>query len=140
MWVIPTRLFGRLYNRPDNNYILLIMDVTTRWNSSFDKLKRYLQQQTAIEATLKVKDLKKKILRDKYTLFKDDVAAAQKVLEVFRPIKTFTTVLCHEKSPTVSFMHPLKEMLLGQLSRVADDDDLHVTAVKKAIHRNLELR
>lgn len=83
---------------------------------------------------------KKKILRDIYTLFKDDVAAAQKVLEVFRPIKTFTTVLCHEKSPTFSFMHPLKEMLLGQLSRVADDDDLHVTAVKKAIHRNLELR
>lgn len=87
-----------------------------------------------------VKDLKKKILRDIYTLFKDDVAAAQNVLEVFRPIKTFTTVLCHEKSPTFSFMHPLKEMLLGQLSRVADDDDLHVTAVKKATHRNLELR
>lgn len=83
---------------------------------------------------------KKKIFRDKYTLFKDDVAAAQQVLEVFRPIKTFTTVLCHEKSPTVSFIHPLKEMLLGQLSRVADDDDLHVTAVKTAIHRNLELR
>lgn len=82
----------------------------------------------------------KKIFRDKYTLFKDDVAAAQQVLEVFRPIKTFTTVLCHEKSPTVSFIHPLKEMLLGQLSRVADDDDLHVTAVKTAIHRNLELR
>lgn len=82
----------------------------------------------------------KKIFRDIYTLFKDDVAAAQQVLEVFRPIKTITTVLCHEKSPTVSFIHPLKEMLLGQLSRVADDDDLLVTAVKTAIHRNLEIR
>lgn len=86
------------------------------------------------------KRFEKKIFRNKYTLFKDDVAAAQQVLEVFRPIKTFATVLCHEKSPTVSFIHPLKEMLLGQLSRVADDDDLHVTAVKIAIHRNLELR
>lgn len=86
------------------------------------------------------KRFEKKIFRNKYTLFKDDVAAAQQVLEVFRPIKTFATVLCHEKSPTVSFIHPLKEMLLGQLSRVADDDDLHVTAVKTAIHRNLELR
>lgn len=86
------------------------------------------------------KRFEKKIFRDKYTLFKDEVAAAQQVLEVFRPIKTFTTVLCHEKSPTVSFIHPLKEMLLGQLSRDADDDDLHVTAVKTAIHRNLELR
>lgn len=70
----------------------------------------------------------------------DDVLAAQQVLEVFRPIKTITTILCHEKSPTVSLIHPLKEMLLGQLSRVADDDDLLVTAVKTAIHRNLEPR
>lgn len=43
-------------------------------------------------------------------------------------------------SPTVSLIHPLKEMLLGQLSRVADDDDLLVIAVKTAVHRNLEPR
>lgn len=82
----------------------------------------------------------KKNFKDIYTLSEDNVSAVRQVLEVFRPIKTITIILCHEMSPTVSLIHPLKEMLLGQLSKVADDDDLLVIAVKTAVHRNLEPR
>lgn len=56
------------------------MDVSTQWNSTFDMLEGFLEQQPAIEATLMVKDLGRK------------------------------TLLCHESSPTISLIHPLKEI------------------------------
>lgn len=115
----------------------LIMDMITRLYFTFDMLERVLEQQPANEASFMVEYLKF-FFRNIYTL--QLFEAAQQVLEVFRPIQTITTILCHEKSPTVSLIYPPKEMLLGQLSSVGVDNDLLVTAVKTTIHRNLEPR
>lgn len=118
----------------------LIMDVSTRWNSTYDMLDRFLEQQPAVEATLLTKDLKNKF-KDVYTLSEENISSVEKVLMVLKPIKTVTTILCAEASPTVSLIHPLKEMLLQQL-RAPDDEDgpIVVTALKTAIHNDLEPR
>ena len=39
----------------------LVQDVRTRWNSSYDMTKRYLEQQPAVYATFHHKDIKKNI-------------------------------------------------------------------------------
>ena len=116
----------------------LIQDVSTRWNSTYDMLSRFTEQNTAIEAALQNKSLKKNA-KDVYTLSEDDIANAESVLKILEPMKTVTTLLCSENSPTTSLIHPLKEMLLRQL-KVKEDDCSLVKSVKTAIVKDLEPR
>jgi hypothetical protein len=67
-------------------------------------LERFLEQQPAIVATLMMKDLKKNV-KDVYTLTDEDISSAEKIMCVLKPIKTVTTILCGEFSPTVSMIH-----------------------------------
>lgn len=116
----------------------LIQDVTTRWNSPYDMVSRFIEQNTAIEAILQSKGVKKNA-KDVYTLSEEDITNAASVLGILEPMKTVTTLLCCEKSPTTSLIHPLKEMLLRQL-KVKDDDSSLIKSVKAAITSNLEPR
>lgn len=116
----------------------LINDVPTRWNSSYDMVQQFLEQQTAIEAVLLTKDVKKNA-KDVHFLSENDISAAESVIKVLGPIKTITTILCDEKTPTVSMIHPLKEMLIQQL-KVSDDDIMLVKEVKTAIAKDLDVR
>ena len=116
----------------------LINDVPTMWNSSYDMVQRFLEQQAEIEAVLLTKDVKKNA-KDVHFLSENDISAAESVIKVLGPIKTITTILCDEKTPTVSMNHPLKEMLIQQL-KVSDDDIMLVKEVKTAIAKDLDAR
>ena len=72
-------------------------------------------------------------------LSEDDISGAESVIKVLGPIKTNTTILCDEKTPTVSMIHPLKEMLIQQM-KVSDDDIMLVKEVKTAIPKDLDTR
>lgn len=103
----------------------------------YDMLNRYFEQRIAIEATLMSEDVKKNS-KDIYTLKEDDIASIERMMQILKPLKTVTTLLCWEKSPTVSLIHPLKEMLMQQL-QVSDDDSL-CSAVKNAILQDIRPR
>uniref|UniRef100_A0A8C9WTI1 HAT C-terminal dimerisation domain-containing protein n=1 Tax=Sander lucioperca TaxID=283035 RepID=A0A8C9WTI1_SANLU len=89
----------------------LIHDVPTRWNSTYDMLERYLEQQAAIYSALTDKTLKKNV-KDIITLSDDNVRVAEEVLQVLKPLKTVTSLLSTETSPSVSMILPLKTRIL----------------------------
>ena len=116
----------------------LIQDVATRWNSTCDMFTRYIEQQPAIFATLLSKDIKKNA-KDIVTLSEDDLKAINDIVNVLKPMKNLTTLMCDSKHPMVSLIHPAKEMLLRQMA-VRDDGSVMIKAVKHTIISDLEQR
>lgn len=116
----------------------LIMDVTTRWNSSLDMVERYLEQQVAVAAALLSADIRRNA-REIDTLDNCDIRDAEDIVKLLKPLKTATTVLSDEHSPTVSLIVPLKCMIEQSMGR-NEEDSATVTAMKSAIQSNLSDR
>lgn len=63
----------------------LINDVSTRWNSSYDMVEKYLEQQAAFYSALTERALKNKEIA---TLSDQEVRLAKSMIEVLEPMKT----------------------------------------------------
>lgn len=112
----------------------LIQDVTTRWNSSYDMLVRYLEQQAAVYAALTEQALKKK---DISTMSDQEVKMTEEVIVVLKPLKTLTTLISTKATPSASMVLPLKAPVVHSIE-ANDGDSVIVTQVKVAIRENLE--
>ncbi|XP_073332449.1 E3 SUMO-protein ligase ZBED1-like [Pagrus major] len=123
---------------PDINEHKLIVDVTTRWNSSLDMLQRYLDLQPAVAAALLSPEVRRNA-REIDTLDNLDIRDAEDIMKLLKPLKTVTTVLSDEQNPTVSLIVPLKHTIEQSMLPV-EEDSTTVSTMKKAIFNNLSDR
>lgn len=115
----------------------LIQDVVTRWNSSFDMLERFIEQQTAVYATLLDKQVRG---ADLSTLNDRDFASAEQIVKLLGPVKTATTIMCEEKQPTVSIIAPLHAKLLAHCEVCEGEDSPLITEMKSTLSKDLKDR
>ncbi|XP_055068182.2 E3 SUMO-protein ligase ZBED1-like [Misgurnus anguillicaudatus] len=116
----------------------LITDVATRWNSAFDMIDRFLEQQPAICATLLSPEVRKGE-SDLFTLTDTDVTNAEDAVNALKPMKDATTLMSEEKNPTVSLIAPLNAQLIQNMADTTGDSPL-VREIKNAIKTDLMKR
>ena len=110
----------------------LIQDVSTRWNSNYIMVERYLEQQAAIYSALTDRSTKKK---DPSNLTDQEVSF---VFQIMKPLETITTMLSTETTLSVSMILPLKTMIM-QFMEQNDEDAPIVREIKHAIRESMQI-
>lgn len=111
------------------------MDITTRWNSTLDMLDCYLEQHAAVAAALTSPEIIQNA-RNIDTLDSCDLRDAEDLVKLLNHLKTATTVLCDQKSPTVSLIVPLTSMI-EQSMTPSNGDSITMVDTKSAILCNI---
>ena len=133
------RLMQKVCNEKDLEYLVPIIDVVTRWNSTYDMLLRAIEYKDILsDAFYRFKDrgLIKLVLDD------DDWACVQKLIDVLKPLKEATLLASKNgESLMVTNMIPLyhfcTEMLKESLKNFDENDDIYVgieAAIEKLNH------
>ncbi|XP_039510154.1 E3 SUMO-protein ligase ZBED1-like [Pimephales promelas] len=112
----------------------LIHDEPTRWNSSYDMVERFLEQQQVVCAVL-AEDRKKWYLMPKDS----DITVLETVKAVLEPLSPFTDALSGEKHTTLSSVLPLLWKIFECLSHKQSDSAL-AQEMKEKIHEYLKHR
>ncbi|XP_041822861.1 E3 SUMO-protein ligase ZBED1-like [Melanotaenia boesemani] len=116
----------------------LITDISTRWNSAYDMVERFLEQQPAVTAALLSPDVRKKE-KDISTFTESDISNAEEFIRALKPVKVATSVMSDENNPTVSVIAPLHAQLL-QATQETLGDPPFVRDLKEAVHQDLSKR
>ena len=112
--------------------------MSNRWNSSYDMLERYLEQQPAVIATLMSQDMRQRD-KDICTLTESDVSNAEDVVRVLHPLQTITTIICDARQPTISMVIPMKNKIIASMKGIECDSEL-VRNVKSTMSQDVEKR
>uniref|UniRef100_A0A3B3DU20 BED-type domain-containing protein n=1 Tax=Oryzias melastigma TaxID=30732 RepID=A0A3B3DU20_ORYME len=97
----------------------LITDMPVRWNSAYEMMSRFLEQQPAVCA--------------------NDISSAEEMVEALKPMLVATNIMCEEKNPTISVIAPLHAQLLRNTTSTEEDSPL-VREIKGAINQDLSKR
>ena len=116
----------------------LIIDVPTWWNSAYDMVVRYLEQQAPIMAVLIQSDIRKSA-KDVCSLSDHDIENAEQFESRLKLMSIATALLCESQYRTASLLLPLKERLCGNYSPQTGDSPF-ATQVKAALRDDLQKR
>lgn len=101
-------------------------------------IERFLEQQPAIISALSSPEVKRNV-KDIVTLTEEDINQAEQAMDVLKPLKTVTTIMCDKKCPTISMIIPMKYRIIDNLCENPVDSKL-TKEVKQVIRDDLNKR
>ena len=125
----------KLLGLPRHN---LETDVQTRWNSAYEMVERFLEQQPAVTAALLSSEIRQ-TEEEISTISGADLGNLEKLVLALKPVAVSTKVMSDEKNPTLSVIAPLHAQLLKNTEENIGDAPF-VRHVKAAIRQDLEKR
>lgn len=135
---------NELFPKPDPKAdYKLIMDVCTRWNSTFSMLERVIDLTPALVALANASDIK--INKTSITLIRncvfsfEEVEIAQKIVQLLSYFKSATEILCAEAIPTMHKVVPVV-LKLHKAVKVQEEDHPILVAMKTTMQSELEKR
>ena len=113
----------------------LINDCITRWGSTYEMLKRFLEQQQAICATLLDDGGNRSLMPST-----DEIATMEELVKILEHFYQATEIFSGELYPTIGVVFPILNHLLTVLL-VTDSNDKDITkTIKEKIKQNLITR
>ena len=119
----------------------LIMDVTTRWNSTLAMLERLCEQQPAIIALANDHSISKAAVTaiKNYSNTFEEQSVVERLVSLLAPFEKATTILCSELVPTMHKVLPVV-LKLRRAIEISADDNTVVKAVKRKMQSEMEKR
>lgn len=115
----------------------LIQEVPTRWNSTYEMMKRLLEQRTAVSAVLLGS---KRATTRELNLSPSELTQMELLVQILEPLAQATEMLSTDGYPSLSVMQPLLASLLKKQLKSTDQDAKLVVDMKQAISEKLHRR
>ena len=118
----------------------VIIDCSTRWNSSLDMLERLVKLRWAIGAVLSDPNVTARNNAATLKMSDENWLLAQAVVPVLKPLKQVTTMSSGQKYPSLSAVYPQLYIVLKHVQAVQPGDSLAVKQCRSAITDELRRR
>jgi zinc finger BED domain-containing protein 1 (E3 SUMO-protein ligase ZBED1) len=116
--------------------IKLILDVPTRWNSTYDMLVRATSMQVSINMLLKEKISNKKgyEFSNKSSISDEEWGLFKSVIKILKPFYDATLKLCQDSEPTLPFRMFIYNEIKSKLIRFCDQKDWNFMKLREFIN------
>lgn len=129
-----------LQNNDTTTVSEVIIDCSTRWNSTLDMLERLVKLRWAIGAVLSDPQVTVRSITSTYEMTDENWSLAEALIPILKPFKQVTVMSSGQKYPSISSVYVHLYIIMKNISDLKPDDAAAIKECRKAITNELQTR